>query len=71
VGELDTELVEEFFLAFTRKAEITLHLRKLAGANAHHIIEAAFKAFARALSAACAINAEYGGEIPSTKGVLK
>jgi imidazoleglycerol-phosphate dehydratase len=71
IGEMDTELVEEFFLAFTRKAEVTLHLRKIAGTNTHHIIEAAFKAFARALSAAVAISKEYGDEIPSTKGVLK
>ena len=70
VGEFDTELVREFFIAFTRKAGITLHLRKLSGSNAHHIIEGAFKATARALAKATAIDASLGGEIPSTKGVL-
>jgi imidazoleglycerol-phosphate dehydratase len=70
VGDFDTELVREFFLAFTRKAGITLHLRKLAGTNAHHIIEGAFKAFARALAKATAVDARLDGEIPSTKGVI-
>jgi len=70
VGGFDTELVREFFLAFTRKAGITLHLRKLSGTNAHHIIEGAFKATARALAKATAVDARLGDEIPSTKGVL-
>jgi len=70
VGDFDTELVREFFIAFTRKAGITLHLRKISGDNAHHIIEGAFKACARALAKATAIDARLGGEIPSTKGVL-
>lgn len=70
VGELDTELVEEFLLALTRCAGITLHIKKLAGKNAHHIIEGCFKALARALSKATAINSSLSGEIPSTKGVL-
>lgn len=70
VGELDTELIEEFFLAFVREARITLHINKLAGKNSHHIIEGAFKAVARVLSAAVAIDSEYADEIPSTKGVL-
>lgn len=69
VGDFDTELVEEFFLAFIRKANLTLHLRQLAGKNSHHIIEGAFKAVARALKTAVSI--EPGStEIPSTKGVL-
>ncbi len=70
VGTFDTELVEEFFLAFVRKSEITLHLQQLAGTNSHHILEGAFKATARALSKACAIDASHALEIPSTKGVL-
>ena len=70
VGDFDTELVEEFFEAFTRNAKITLHITKLNGKNAHHIIEAAYKAVARALKQAVAIEPEYKDEIPSTKGVL-
>ncbi len=67
VGDFDTELVKEFFIAFTRCAGITLHLRLLDGTNSHHIIEAAFKAFARALKDAVKIE---GTKIPSTKGIL-
>ena len=70
VGTFDTELVEEFFLGFTRAAACTLHVQQLAGRNSHHIIEGSFKAFARALRAAVAIDAAFAGEIPSTKGVL-
>ena len=70
VGSFDTELVEEFWLAFTRKAECTLHLRKIAGTNSHHVIEGAFKAAARALRAAVAIDAARPDDLPSTKGVL-
>ena len=70
VGEFDTELVEEFFLAFVRNCPCSLHLRQPAGTNTHHIIEGAFKAFARALKAAVKIDTEYADEIPSTKGVL-
>ncbi len=70
VGTFDTELVEEFFLAFVRNANCTLHVRKLAGTNSHHIIEGAFKAVARALRAAVAIDPATEGEIPSTKGAL-
>lgn len=70
VGDFDTELVEEFFEAFTRNAKITLHITKLNGKNAHHIIEAAYKAVARALKQAVTIEQEYKDEIPSTKGVL-
>lgn len=70
VGDFDTELVEEFFLAFTRTSGMTLHIKKLAGSNAHHIIEGCFKAVARAISKAVAIDTTAGGEIPSTKGVL-
>ena len=70
VGTFDTELVEEFFLAFTRKAGITLHFQQLAGTNSHHIIEGAFKAFGRVMKQAAAIDPSLGGQIPSTKGVL-
>ena len=70
VGSFDTELVQEFLLGFVRKAEITLHLQKLAGENTHHIIEAMFKAMGRALAAAVKIDERYADEIPSTKGLL-
>lgn len=67
VGSFDTELVEEFLLAFTRHFPITLHLRRMAGSNTHHIIEGSFKAIGRALRQAVAVVSD---EIPSTKGVL-
>lgn len=70
VGTFDTELVEEFWLAFVRKAELTLHIRKLAGTNSHHIIEGCFKSAARTLRQAVAIDESRKDEIPSTKGVL-
>lgn len=70
VGTFDTELGEEFFVAFVREANICLHLRKLAGKNAHHILEAAFKASARALRSAVAKDRRFPDEIPSSKGVL-
>lgn len=70
VGDFDTELMSEFFEAFVRNANITLHIKKLAGTNSHHIIEGVFKAVARTLSKATAICEEYKDEIPSTKGVL-
>lgn len=70
VGSFDTELVEEFWLAFTRNAQCTLHLRKIAGTNSHHIIEGVFKAAARALRQAVAIDPMRADELPSTKGVL-
>jgi len=67
VGAFDTELIEEFFLAFVREARITLHIVKLYGKNTHHIIECAFKAFAHALGKATKIS---GDKIPSSKGCL-
>ena len=70
VGTFDTELVFEFFEAFVRRANMTLHVRELAGENSHHIIEGAFKSVARALRMAVKIDPEVAGEIPSTKGVL-
>ena len=70
VGAMDTELLEEFLLAFVRNAGMTVHIRLLEGKNAHHIIEACFKALARALRAAVSIDEEFSDEIPSTKGTL-
>ncbi|MBQ7108112.1 MAG: imidazoleglycerol-phosphate dehydratase HisB [Clostridia bacterium] len=70
VGEFDTELVEEFFAAFTRSAELNLHIKKLDGRNSHHIIEGIFKAVARALAIAIEIDPKLDGAIPSTKGVI-
>ena len=70
VGDFDTELTEEFFSAFAREAGVTLHLRRLGGKNSHHIIEGAFKAFARALSKATAGSARLADSMPSTKGLL-
>lgn len=70
VGSFDTELVEEFFAAFTREAELTLHIRMIAGKNSHHIIEGAFKSVARALRAAAEPDPRFGDTIPSTKGAL-
>ena len=70
VGDFDTELTEEFFQSFVRASDITLHLRQLDGANSHHIIEGAFKAFARTLSQAVKINPDAAEKIPSSKGIL-
>ena len=70
VGDFDTELVEEFLTAFVRNAAITLHVKQLEGKNSHHIIEAIFKATARALEQAVAVDPARASEIPSTKGVL-
>ena len=70
IGSFDTELCKEFFTALTRCAGICLHLRLLAGENSHHIAEGAFKATARALRAAVALDPALGDEIPSTKGAL-
>ena len=67
IGDFDSELVEEFFIAFARAAAVTLHIRLLCGRNSHHIAEAIFKAAARALSLASQVT---GSEIPSTKGIL-
>ncbi len=70
VGDFDTELVEEFFAAFTRCGELNLHIKKLDGRNSHHIIEGIFKAVARALASALEIDPKLCGEIPSTKGII-
>ena len=70
IGTFDTELVEEFFTAFVRSANVTLHIKQLSGKNSHHIAEGIFKAFARTMKTAVAIDEDLGDEIPSTKGVL-
>ncbi|MFJ7934660.1 imidazoleglycerol-phosphate dehydratase HisB [Sporosarcina sp. NPDC096371] len=69
VGDFDTELVEEFFLAFTNNAKINLHINLQYGKNTHHIIESIFKGFGRALRVASTINPAVKG-VPSTKGML-
>ena len=70
VGDFDTELVEEFFLGFVRHASLTLHVKQLDGKNSHHVIEGAFKAFARALSVAVSLDPSKLDVLPSTKGLL-
>ena len=70
VGTFDTELVQEFFIALCANAGLTLHIKKLAGRNSHHIIEGCFKSFARSLRKAVAIDPACLGELPTTKGVL-
>ena len=70
VGLFDTELVQEFLLAFVRSAGLTLHVQQLAGSNTHHIIEGIFKALGRTLRRCVAADPQMVGEIPSTKGVL-
>jgi imidazoleglycerol-phosphate dehydratase len=70
VGEFDSELAREFMTAFVREAGISLHIKQLDGDNSHHIIEAVFKSFARALSEGLSIDEKTEGEIPSTKGML-
>lgn len=70
IGDFDTELAKEFMAAFTRSMGITLHFKQLAGENSHHIVEAMFKALARALKDAVEIDRKYANEIPSTKGTI-
>ena len=70
VGNFDTELVSEFFLAFVRNAKLTLHIKKLAGRNTHHIIEGCFKSFARTMDEATSFDIRREGVLPSTKGVI-
>lgn len=70
LGDFDTALAKEFFIAFATNAGLTLHLVQLAGENAHHIIEAQFKALGRALRQAAALDGRMAGELPSTKGAL-
>lgn len=70
VGTYDTQLVREFFVAVINHAQMTLHIRQMDGINSHHIIEATFKAFARAMRMATEIDPRRAGHIPSSKGVL-
>jgi len=70
IGEMDTELFEEFFRAFAFAAGMTLHVENLYGTNSHHIIESCFKAVARSLRDACTIDARKADAVPSTKGTL-
>jgi imidazoleglycerol-phosphate dehydratase len=70
LGIFDTSLAKEFFIAFATNAGITLHVRELVGENAHHIVEASFKAVGRALCDATRVNPRIAGELPSTKGAL-
>ena len=71
VGTYDTELVKEFFAAIASNSGLTLHIKQLAGDNTHHIIEASFKSFARALRMATEIDPRRSSQIPSSKGVLE
>jgi len=70
VGDFDTDLVKEFMTAFSRALGAAVHVKQFAGENSHHIIEGAFKALARALKAAVAIDQRMNGRIPSTKGLI-
>ena len=70
IGEFDTELMREFFQAFATNARVGLHVDLLKGVNSHHIAEACFKGFARALGQAVALDPRRGGVVPSTKGTL-
>ncbi len=70
VGTYDTQLVREFFVAVVNHSQMTLHIRQLDGINSHHIIEATFKAFARAVRMAVEIDPRRASMIPSSKGVL-
>ncbi len=70
IGDFDTELLREFLIAFVQNAGITLHVKRLAGINSHHIVEGVFKAIARVLRQAVAIDPACADEIPSSKGVL-
>lgn len=70
VGDFDTELVNEFLIAFSRKSKSNIHIHQFAGTNSHHIIEAVFKGLARSLKMAVSIDEKFKNELPSTKGVL-
>ncbi len=70
IGNYDTQLVEHFFQSMVNTSGMTLHIRQLGGRNSHHIVEATFKAFARALRRACETDPRRAGMIASSKGVL-
>ncbi|MCT0198374.1 imidazoleglycerol-phosphate dehydratase HisB [Synechococcus sp. CS-1325] len=71
LGSYDTELVREFFVAVVNNSGLTLHIRQLSGANSHHIVEACFKAFSRALRLAVEIDPRRASGVPSSKGLLE
>ena len=71
IGSYDTELVREFFIAFVNNSGITLHINQIQGVNAHHIVEATFKAFSRAMRMATEIDERRSETIPSSKGMLE
>ncbi len=71
IGNYDTELVREFFIAFVNNSGITLHINQIQGTNSHHIVEASFKAFSRAMRMASEIDFRRSGTIPSSKGMLE
>ena len=71
IGTYETELVREFFIAFVNNSGTTLHINQIQGVNAHHIVEASFKAFSRALRMACEIDSRRSETIPSSKGMLE
>jgi imidazoleglycerol-phosphate dehydratase len=70
VGEFDTELAKEFWLAFVRSCPASIHIRQMAGENTHHILEAVFKGMGRTLKEAVALDEKHLNDIPSTKGTL-
>ena len=70
VGDFDTELAQEFWLGFVRNCPGSLHIRRMAGENTHHILEAVFKGVGRTLKGAVSLDPKHMDEIPSTKGVL-
>ncbi len=70
VGDFDTELAKEFWLAFVRACPASIHIRELAGENTHHILEAVFKGMGRTLHGAVSLDEKHLNEIPSTKGLL-
>ena len=71
IGTYDTELIKEFFIAIANNSGLTLHIRQLSGSNSHHIVEACFKAFAKALRMAIEFDPRRLGQVPSSKGVLE
>jgi imidazoleglycerol-phosphate dehydratase len=70
IGEMDSEIIREWFQAFAHNAGVSLHVANLYGENCHHIAESCFKGLARALRVAIAIDPGQGGRVPSTKGTL-
>lgn len=70
LGDMDSELIKEFFLAFARSCPMALHFKKLYGENNHHVAEGVFKAFAKVMAQAVKIDPEKGDALPTTKGVL-